>query len=245
MYRPPINYPRHPGCAEALLVVLPFVIFGALLYFAIDMEEEKERRARTHVPDKFLCGRGIDCHLAGLKDYRAGNYEDAARLFATGCEHNYPASCTLWGRMALDGKNPSATPTEGQRYFKIGCQKGEPDSCHFLADTYYRHFRNRPEGMDIVRWAWPRSCELGSPEGCLGYAGFLAETAKSDPEINAALALLDRTCSLARQGELCQNAGKLRDKILGVTNSKADSEKETPEQEAVPAPVPETPEKLR
>ena len=245
MYRPPKNHPHHPNCAEALLIVLLFAILGGFLYFIICQEEEKAKRDRTYVPDKFQCGRGIDCYLYGLKDYRAGNYEDAARLLATGCEHNYPASCTLWGRMALEGKNPSATPVEGQRYFKIGCQKGEPDSCHFLADTYYRHFRNRPEGMDMTRWAWHRSCELGSPEGFLGYAGFLAETAQSKQEINTALALLDKTCSLAGPGEICQKAEKLREQILGVPPVKAESANPTPEPETAPTAVPEDPEKLR
>ena len=86
---------------------------------------------------------------------------------------------------------------------------------------------------------------LTDPEGCLGYAGFLAETAKSKQEINAALALLDRTCSLAGQGELCEMAGKMRKKIHGMTPDKANSAKKPPEQKAAPAPVPEDPEKLR
>lgn len=229
------------GCVGTLTVfLLSMLMFLALLYYLEELPWQKKPE-----PDKFVCRSGVKCYLAGVKDYQAGNYEDAARLLVSGCELNYPASCVLRGRMALEGKADTASPVPAQYYFRKGCQKGDPDSCHLLADTYYRHFRDRPEGMDMIRWAWSRACELGSPEGCLGYAGFLAETAKSKQEINAALALLDRTCSLAGQGELCEMAGKMRKKILGMTPGKADSAKKPPEQKAAPAPVPEDPEKLR
>ena len=195
------------GCV-GILTVFPSIMF--IFLEILDFLEALPWQKKPE-PDKFVCRSGVNCYLAGVKDYQAGNYEDAARLLISGCELNYPASCVLRGRMALDGKTDAASPVQAQYYFRKGCQKGDPASCHLLADTYYRHFRNRPEGTDMIRWAWPRSCELGSPEGCLGYAGFLAETAKGKQEVNTALALLDRTCSLAGQGELCQNAGKLRE----------------------------------
>ena len=222
------------GCvielAVALLIMLIFL--APLFYFELLPWQKKKE------PDKFFCGSGANCYLTGVKDYQAGNYEDAARLLHTGCKWNYPASCVLRGRMSLDGKTATASPVEAQYYFRMGCQKGDATSCHLLADTYYRYFRNRPEGLDMVQWAWPRSCDLGSPEGCLGYAWFLTENAKSKQEINAALALLDKTCSLAGQGEICQRAGEMRERILRITPGKTDSGKKPPEQQAAPAELP-------
>ena len=202
--------------------------------------------ANAHKTDNALCIKPSVCHMAGVREYKAGNYSEADLFLEYSCQNGVGESCMVQGLMALEGKIGPASMKDAINYFKTGCDMGSGEACRYLADTIYRNSEGDDKAQAEAAALRQRACHLGSADDCLRYGEFLIRTGQEEESFKA-LSYMEKACSLDSKGAACQKARDAREQIWlrkgGDDNASSKKAKARARRNA--ENVPDTPEGLR